>query len=79
LGVHLRGPAVWVVWQVLHEPLLARTRQLSLDPGVDPAVVRQLRGVAADMKLRARAYRDWEAARSVSEVADSVEQLRGRV
>jgi hypothetical protein len=74
LGVHLRGPSVWVVGQVLHEPLLARIRQLALDPGVDPTVVRQLRGTAADMEMAAHQYRAWEAARNATE---STEVLQG--
>jgi excisionase family DNA binding protein len=77
LGVHLRGPAVWIVWQLLRESFPARIRQLELDPGVHRDVLRQLRGALDDLELGARAYREWEAARSLSEVADSIERLRG--
>jgi hypothetical protein len=73
LGVHLRGPAVWIVWQLLRESLPSRIRQLSLDPGVDPAVVRQLRGAAADMELAADEYRAWDAVRNAADSAEASE------
>jgi excisionase family DNA binding protein len=77
LGVHLRGAALWVVWVTARDCLQSRLRQLSSDPNVHVDVVRQLRGALDDLELGARAYRDWEAARSVSVVADSVEVAGG--
>ena len=55
LGANVRGSSAWIVWQLLRDPLRTRIRQLELDPGVHPYVVRQLKatgravpGVAAE-------------------------------
>jgi excisionase family DNA binding protein len=78
LGVHLRGAALWVVWQTARDSLRSRLRQLEMDPYVHRDVVGQLGGVLAELELGAPQFRDWESARrSVSEVADSVEVPRG--
>jgi excisionase family DNA binding protein len=74
LGVHLRGPAVWIVWQLLRESLPARIGQLARDPGVHRDVVGQLRGVEADLVMAAELYRAWESVRNAT---DSVEVRRG--
>jgi excisionase family DNA binding protein len=70
LGVHLRGAALWVVWVTARDSLQARLRQLERDPYVHRDVVTQLRGVLADLELGARAYRDWELVRNVSDSAE---------
>ena len=70
LGVHLRGPALWIVWQTTRPQLEMRLAQLERDPGVDPAVVRQLRGVLADLELGAQLFRDWQAVRNVADSAE---------
>lgn len=76
LAVPVRGAAAWVLWQVSRDALQARIRQLSLDPNVHADVVRELRSVALDLEEAARQYREL-VDRSRSEVADSVERLRG--
>src|SRR5215204_1935791 len=68
LGAYVRGSSAWILWQVLHEPLRARIRQLEVDPGVPGDVVRHLRGTAADLEEAARQYR--EVACSASESAE---------
>jgi hypothetical protein len=74
LGACVRGSSAWIIWQLLRDPLRTRIGQLALDPGVDPLVVRQLRGTEADLELAAREYRAWEAARNATE---STEVPRG--
>jgi excisionase family DNA binding protein len=74
LGVHLRGAALWVVWVTARDSLQSRLRQLERDPNVHRDVVRQLRGVLADLELGAQQFRDWELARSA---ADSGEVAGG--
>jgi hypothetical protein len=64
----VRGPSAWIVWQLLHEPIRARIRQLEVDPGVPWDVVRALRGTAADLEMAAGDYREWT--RSASESAE---------
>jgi hypothetical protein len=39
----VRGVSAWVLWQLVHESLRVRIRQLSLDPNVLGDVVRELR------------------------------------
>jgi excisionase family DNA binding protein len=70
LGVHLRGPSVWIVWQTARDSLLARIGQLERDPGVHRDVVRQLRGTAADLEMAALEYRDWEQSHSAADSAE---------
>jgi hypothetical protein len=76
LGAFVSGSSAWIIWQVLHEPLRARIRQLEVDPHVPGHVVRHLRGTAAELEEAARQYREL-VDRSRSEVADSVERLQG--
>jgi hypothetical protein len=71
LGANVRGSSAWIVWQLLRDPLRVRIRQLELDPGVHPDVVRQLRGAEADLETAARQYRDWVDDRSASESAEA--------
>jgi hypothetical protein len=75
LGVHLRGPSVWIVWQLLQEPIRDRIRQLERDVGVHRDVVRQLRGTATDLEMGAREYREWTCSDADSvEVPESVSE-----
>jgi excisionase family DNA binding protein len=60
--------SAWIIWQVLHEPLRVRIRQLECDPAVSGDVVRHLRVTAAAIGEAARQYRDL-----VAEVADSAD------
>jgi hypothetical protein len=77
LGVHLRGPALWVVWQTARPQLELRLAQLERDPYVHRDVVRQLRGALEDLELGAQQFRDWDAVRNAT---DSVEvPAAGRV
>jgi hypothetical protein len=69
LGAYVRGPSAWIVWQLLHEPIRARIRQLEVDPGVPPDVVHALLGTAADLAMAAGEYREWT--RSVSASAEA--------
>jgi hypothetical protein len=73
LGANVRGSSAWIVWQLVREPLWTRIRQLEIDPNVDAAVVRQLKGTAADMESAAQQYREWQQACSATGVTDSVE------
>jgi excisionase family DNA binding protein len=70
LGVHLRGPALWVVWQTARPQLELRLAQLERDPGVHRDVVSHLRGTLADLELAAHEYRDWELARNATDSAE---------
>lgn len=47
----MRGVSAWVLWQLVHESLRVRIRQLSLDPNVPGDVVRELRSTEADLEL----------------------------
>lgn len=76
LGAFISGSSAWIIWQILHVPLQQRVRQLECDPHVPGDVVRNLRVTAADLEEAARQYREL-VDRSRSEVADSVERLRG--
>jgi hypothetical protein len=72
LGAHVRGSSAWIVWQLLRDSLRSRIRQLELDPGVHPDVVRQLHATAADLEEAAQQYREWQR-----NAADSVEVSGG--
>jgi excisionase family DNA binding protein len=76
LSASVSGSSAWIIYQVLHEPLRVRIRQLECDPAVSGEVVRHLRVTAAAIGEAARQYREL-VDRSRSEVADSVERLRG--
>jgi hypothetical protein len=74
LGACVRGPSAWILWQTARDSLRSRLRQLQLDAGVDPAIVRGFHNTIEDLELAALQFRDWEMARrSVSEFADSAE------
>ena len=72
LGAYVRGSSAWILWQVLHEPLRARIRQLEADPHVNRDVVRHLGGTAADLEEAALQYREVACS-----AADSAEQPWG--
>ena len=76
LGVSVSGAPAWILWQVARDALEVRIGQLERDPYVNRQVVRDLRLMAAGLEEAARQYREL-VDRSRSEVADSVEQLRG--
>ena len=68
LSASVSGSSAWIIYQVLHEPLRVRIRQLECDPAVSGDVVRHLRVTAAAIGEAARQYRDL-----VAEVADSAD------
>ena len=47
LGASVSGSSAWICWQILHEPLRQRIRQLECDPHVSGDVVRHLAATAA--------------------------------
>ena len=76
LSAPVSGSSAWIIYQVLHEPLKTRIRQLQVDPHVPGDVVRDLRVTAAAIQEAARQYKELVES-SRSEVADSVEQAQG--
>jgi excisionase family DNA binding protein len=72
LGAFVSGSSAWIIYQLLHESLPRRVRQLECDPNVSGEVVRHLRGTAAAIEEAARQYRQL-----VSEVSDSTEVRSG--